>query len=125
MNISTIAMIAAATVGAALLTTGASGQTPVPGGTHVICTPQPVVCTSFNLRPDDRFDPFVQHLLVRQQIQALPLGAQITSFYMPYPSDTRSIEEIQIRYMDELRRREAAEAAAAEAADAAEPTDEG
>jgi len=123
MKISTSAIVAAAITGAALLATAASGQTPVPGGTHVICTPQPVVCTSFNLQPSDRFDPFVQHLLVRQQIQALPLAAQITSFYMPYPSDTRSIEEIQIRYMDELRRREAAEAAV-EAAEAVEPTDE-
>jgi len=124
MKISTIALIAAAMTGAALLATAAAGQTPVPGGTHVICTPQPVVCTSFSLVPDDRFDPFVQHLLVRQQIAALPLRAQITSFYLPYPSDTRSIEEIQIRYMDELRRREAAEAAAAEAVESVEPMDE-
>ena len=92
-------------------------------GSHVICTPQPVVCTSFSLVPDDRFDPFLQHMLVRQQLQALPLAARITSFYLPYPSDTRSIEEIQIRYLDELRRREAAEAEA-ETAEPAEPIKE-
>lgn len=107
------------TLALSLLATAASSQTPVPGGVSVICTPQPTVCTSFSLTPNDRFDPFVQHLLVRQQIQALPLGAQITSFYMPYPDNTRSVEELQIRYMDELRRREAAESAAAEAAEAA------
>ncbi|MFQ5634311.1 MAG: hypothetical protein ACE5G3_03135 [Gammaproteobacteria bacterium] len=78
-------------------------------GSHVICTAQPIVCTSFDIASDDRFDPFVQHLLVRQQIEALPLGAQITSFYLSYPSDRRSIEEIQIRYMDELQRRKASE----------------
>ena len=94
------------------------------GGAQVICTPQPIVCTSFSLVPNDRYDPFVQHLLVRQQIESLPLGARITSFYMPYPSDTRNIEEIQIRYLDELRRREAAEAAATDTAEPAEPADE-
>ena len=108
-----------ATIAYVLLASAAIGQTLAPGGVSVICTPQPVVCTGFNLTPDDRFDPFVQHLLVRQQIQALPLGAQITNFYMPYPSDTRSIEELQIRYMDELRRRQAAEKGADEAAEPA------
>ncbi len=43
-------------------------------GTQMICTPDPIVCTRFDLVPNDRFDPFVQHLLVRQQIQALPLA---------------------------------------------------
>jgi|GEM_PF-5479345 len=76
-------------------------------GNHTICTPNPVICTTFDLAPDDRFDPFVQHLLVRQQLQALPLATPITNFYMPYPLDKRSLEEIQIRFMDELRRREA------------------
>jgi hypothetical protein len=107
---------------AALLTAvNAAGN----GGAHVICTPHPVVCTSFDLAPDDRFDPFVQHLLVRQQVQALPLGAQITSLYVPYVYDKRNLEEIQIRYLDELRRRQAAEeAAAAQAeAEAAPPAD--
>jgi len=86
-------------------------------GTQHICTPNPVVCTSFNIVPSDRFDPFVQHLLVRQQIQALPLAPQITNFYMPYQLDKRSLEEIQIRYMDELLRRADAEAEAAEPVD--------
>jgi hypothetical protein len=80
-------------------------------GNSLICTPNPVICTRFNIDSGDRFDPFVQHLLVRQQLNALPLGAQITNFYMPYPLDKRGIEEIQIRYIDELRRRKAAEAA--------------
>lgn len=89
-------------------------------GTQHICTPNPVVCTSFNITPSDRFDPFVQHLLVRQQVQALPLTPQITNFYMPYQLDKRSLEEIQIRYMDELLRRADAEAKIAESAEPAD-----
>lgn len=117
MKISTIAPLALAMSAVAM---AAGAQNFAPGGAHVICTPQPVVCTSIVLKPDDRFDPFVQHLLVRQQIESLPLGAQVTSFYMPYPSDTRSIEEIQIRYLDQLRRREQAEPAASDVAESQE-----
>lgn len=111
----------AMSMGLLALTIG--GTATANGGAHVICTPHPVVCTSFDLVPDDRFDPFVQHLLVRQQIESLPLGAQITSLYVPYVVDKRNIEEIQIRYMDELRRRQAAEEAAAAAAEAQQPAD--
>ncbi len=95
---------------AGLICTAASAD-----GTNMICTPDPIICTRFNIVPSDRFDPFVQHLLVRQQVQALPLAPQITNFYMHYQLDKRGLEEIQIRYMDELQRRAAAEAEAAEA----------
>lgn len=76
------------------------------GGVQTICTPNPTICTSLRITPDDRYDPFVQHLLVRQQLNALPLNAQITNFYLPYTIDKRGLEEIQIRFLDELRRRE-------------------
>lgn len=79
-------------------------------GSPVICTPNPTICTTFRITPGDRFDPFVQHLLVRQQLNALPLTPQITNFYMPYTIDKRDLEEIQIRFLDELRRRTEAEA---------------
>ncbi len=90
-------------------------------GTQMICTPSPIVCTHFDMTTSDRFDPFVQHLLVRQQIQALPLAPQITNFYTRYDLDHRSLEEIQIRYMDELRRREATETKTADSAATDEP----
>lgn len=99
---------------AGLITNGAYAD-----GTQMICTPDPIVCTRFDLVPNDRFDPFVQHLLVRQQIQALPLAPQITNFYTHYQLDDRSLEEIQIRYLDELNRRAAAEVEAEESAAAA------
>ncbi|MGI9341869.1 MAG: hypothetical protein ACR2QV_03415 [Gammaproteobacteria bacterium] len=118
-----IPSISTSTMALGLLALLTGGHAAANGGAHVICTPQPVVCTSFNLVPDDRFDPFVQHLLVRQQIQALPLGAQITNLYVPYVMDKRNIEEIQIRYLDELRRRQAAEEAAAAQAEAEPPAE--
>lgn len=101
---------------AALICTTASAD-----GNSFICTPNPIICTRFNIDSGDRFDPFVQHLLVRQQIHALPLAPRITNFYMPYQFDRRGLEEIQIRFMDELRQREAAEAQAAEQAAPVEP----
>lgn len=94
---------------AAGLIAGLIGNTVAADGTQMICTPDPIVCTRFDLNTKDRFDPFVQHLLVRQQVQALPLAPQISNFYLHYELDTRSLEEIQIRFMDELQRREAAE----------------
>ena len=97
-----------------ILAIGLISTTVIADGNSLICTPNPIICTRFNIDSGDRFDPFVQHLLVRQQVQALPLAPQITNFYMPYQLDKRGLEEIQIRYMDELRRREAAEAEAAE-----------
>ena len=81
-------------------------------GSPIICTPNPTICTTFRITPEDRFDPFVQHLLVRQQLNALPLTPRITNFYMPYTIDKRGLEEIQIRFLDELRRRAEAEAEA-------------
>ena len=93
-QLSLIAAIAALSSSAALA-----------NGAPVICTPNPTICTTFRIDSDDRYDPFVQHLLVRQQLNALPLDAQITNFYMPYTIDKRGLEEIQIRFLDELRRR--------------------
>ncbi len=71
---------------------------------HTICTPNPTVCTSFSPTDGGRFDPLVQHLLVRQQLNQLPTDWQITQFYVPYQRDTRALEEMLIRYLDQLRR---------------------
>jgi len=90
---------------------------------HVVCTPGPIICTSFVLTLDDRFDSAFQHLLVRQQLESLPTGWQIVNFYIPYPERTRAVEESQIRYLDQLNQRSKTEAAAAEVVDTTEATD--
>ena len=90
---------------------------------HVVCTPSPIVCTSYVLTQHDRFDSTVQHLLVRQQLESLPTGWRIVNFYIPYPENTRAVEESQIRYLDQLNQRSKTEAAAAEVIDTTEPTD--
>ena len=90
---------------------------------HTVCTPNPIFSTSFVLTPEHRFDPIVQHLLVRQQLEALPTGWQIVSFYIPYPENTRALEESQIRYLDQLNQRSKTEVAAAEAVETTEPVD--
>ncbi len=90
---------------------------------HVVCTPSPIVCTSFVLTQHDRFDSTVQHFLVRQQLESLPTGWRIVNFYIPYPERTRAVEESQIRYLDQLNQRSKTEAAAAEVIDTSEATD--
>jgi hypothetical protein len=71
---------------------------------HAICAPQPTICTTFLLGPDDRFDPFVQHLLVRGQLEALPTHWVPFYFLLP-PVEDPHLLELQIRYLDELLRR--------------------
>lgn len=75
--------------------------------TTVICTPEPLICTTFAANSNDRFGPLVQHLLVRRQLEAQPKGWQMIYLYVP-AMDTRALEELQIRFMDELlsRKRE-------------------
>lgn len=79
-----------------------------------ICTPSPTVCTTFVGDADARFDPFVQHMLVREQLHSLPTDWRVTHFYVPHTIDQRALEEMQIQFLDQLNRREAAEAAAGE-----------
>jgi hypothetical protein len=73
-----------------------------------ICTPSPTVCTTFIGETDARFDPFVQHMLVREQLQTLPTDWRVTHFYVPYYDDHRALEEMQIQFLDHLNQREAA-----------------
>ena len=82
-----------------------------------ICTPSPTICTTFVGDDDPRFDPFVQHMLVRRQLDSLPTDWQLTHFYVPHYVDQRALEEMQIQFLDHLNQREAAkEAAEADAA---------
>lgn len=75
-----------------------------------VCTSSPTVCTTFVGEDDARFDPFVQHMLVREQLEALPTDWRLTHFYVPHYVDQRALEEMQIQFMDQLNQREAAAA---------------
>ncbi len=77
-----------------------------------ICTSSPTICTTFVGEDDPRFDPFVQHMLVRQQLETLPTDWRLTHFYVPHFDDTRAREEMQIQYLDHLNQRKAADAEA-------------
>lgn len=55
----------------------------------------------FLLRPEDRFDPFVQRLLAEQSLKALPLKGGRLFYIVPVQVDPR-LEEMQIRYLELL-----------------------
>ena len=87
----------------ALLTSGSSLAQP--RGVHVVCTSRPTFCSTFHLTPDDRFDPFVQHLLVRQELDRLPTGWRAFHAVLPYEDlNRRHLEEMQIRFINDLLR---------------------
>lgn len=90
--------------------------------THVICTPQPLICTTIAASSKDRFEPLVQHLLVRQQLEAQPKGWQMIYLYVP-AMDPRALEELQIRFLDELLARKNEKEKKAEKAAEKEPAD--
>lgn len=90
---------------------------------HVVCTSSPIVCTSHVLTQHDRFDSAVQHLLVRQQLESLPTGWRIVNFYIPYPANTRAVEESQIRFLDHMNQRSKTEAAEAEVVETTDAED--
>lgn len=101
-------------IGALALTGSAVADAPAASVTppvHVICTPQPLICTTIAAESNDRFQPLVQHLLVRQQLESQPRGWQMIYIYLP-TMDPRALEELQIRFLDELlQRKRAADAA--------------
>ena len=94
-------------------------KTPV----HVICTAQ-LICTSIVAGSKDRFDPLIQQLLARGQLDSQPRGWQLLYIYVP-DADTQSLEELRIRFLDELlqrqREREAEKAAHKDTAPSAHP----
>lgn len=87
-----------------------AGADEVTPSTAVVCTPQPVICTTFAASSNDRFTPLVQHLLVRSQLESQPRGWQMVFLYVP-SMDPRALEELQIRFLDELLARQKAEEA--------------
>jgi hypothetical protein len=80
----------------------AAAEDPKP--VHLVCSPKPLVCTS-----SARFDPLTQQLLVRKQLDDQPKGWSVIFLYVPV-TDTRELEELQIRFLDELLKRESAPA---------------
>ena len=85
-----------------------AGEPPAP----IVCTPQPIACEP---RALDRLDPMLQRQLVERQLQTQPPYWTTVYFYLP-PLGHRELEELQIRYLEELlaRRREQARQRAAD-----------
>jgi hypothetical protein len=76
---------------------------------HLVCAPKPLVCMGVASNPDARFDPLIQQLMVKQQLDAQPKGWSVIFLYVP-DSNTRELEEMQIRLLEELLSRERATA---------------
>jgi hypothetical protein len=74
----------------------------------IVCMPRPVACEA---RAIDRLDPSLQRLLVEQQLQSQPTYWTTVYFYLP-PLGERELEELQIRYLEELLARKRGEAEA-------------
>lgn len=87
--------------GAVALASGLCSADDLTPATTVICTPEPLICTTFAAGSKDRFEPLVQHLLVRRQLEAQPKGWQMIYVYVP-AMDPRALEELLIRFLDEL-----------------------
>jgi len=85
-----------------LVTAAADAPAPV----RLICSPHPpLICASFST--SGRFDPLMQQLMVRQQLDGQAKGWGVIFLYVPN-TDTRALEELQIRFLDELLARERA-----------------
>lgn len=91
----------------ALLLISVTAQTAPP---PIVCMPQPVACAPQTL---DRLDPAVQRQLVEQQLNSQPNYWTTVYFYLP-PLDDGALEQLQIRYLEELLARHKAKASAAE-----------
>jgi hypothetical protein len=74
----------------------------------IVCIPQPFACKPGEL---DRLDPSLQRQLVEQQLKSQPAYWTTVYFYMP-PLDDSALEELQIRYLEELLARHKAKAEA-------------
>jgi hypothetical protein len=85
----------------------------------IVCMPQPVACGPQTL---DRLDPAVQRQLVEQQLSSQPNYWTTVYFYLP-PLDDGALEQLQIRYLEELLARHKAKASAAEPPEQADAAD--
>ena len=106
-------MIAAGLATALLANPAPAGDSIPSGAIQVFCYPQQTICSSLVLRPEDRFDPFVQGLLAQGQLKAQPRDWRVFYFYAP-GLDEAALTEMQIRFLDELIRRAEPEASDAQ-----------
>jgi hypothetical protein len=82
------------------LVTAADEPPPV----RLMCSPHPpLICASFST--NGRFDPLMQQLMVRQQLDGQAKGWGVIFLYVPN-ADPRALEELQIRFLDELLARQ-------------------
>lgn len=70
----------------------------------LVCTPDPIACER---APADRFDPAFQRFLVERKLELQPSYWTTVYFYLP-PLEQRELQELQIRYLAELLKREGA-----------------
>lgn len=96
------ALVALAAVAGAAAATADDGP--------IVCTPQPVVCKP---QAANRLDPQLQRLLVERQLAKAPPYWTTVYFYLP-ALDERELQELQIRYLEELLAREKAKRVAAD-----------
>ena len=89
----------------ALATSTAAAESPL------VCTPNPIACEP---APAGRFDPAFQRLLVERKLELQPQYWTTVYFYLP-PLEPRELQELQIRYIAELLKREEAKQPAATA----------
>jgi hypothetical protein len=70
------------------------------------CSPRPpLVCASFSTTTPGRFDPLMQQWMVRQQLDGQAKNWGVIFLYVPNV-DARTLEELQIRFLDELLSRQ-------------------
>jgi len=62
----------------------------------------------FVIHPDQRFDPYVQRLLARAELRAMPIGSSGLLYLVPVTEDPYR-QELQIRYLEQLIDKKGAE----------------
>jgi hypothetical protein len=74
---------------------------PVPGHGHGVPLP------GFVVFPEQRFEPWVQRLMAREELRSLPIGASGVLYLVPVTQDP-TLVEAQVRYLHELLHEHAA-----------------
>ena len=60
--------------------------------------------TAFIFKPEARYDPLIQRLLAEDVLRTMPMGDR-NVFYVVPEGGTQLLEEMQIRYLEELLHR--------------------
>jgi hypothetical protein len=85
-----------------LLTSLAFAASAAADSPPIVCTPNPISCEP---APAGRFDPAFQRFLVERKLELQPTYWTTVYFYLP-PLESRELQELQIRYLAELLKRE-------------------